>query len=205
MLHLAPHNQIDHVIVLPDNVIAAYSEPHRFYHDIDHLHYMINRLMAFFPHLTKEMSDAILWAIFYHDIVYHIPGQTVSNEDQSADLFLYNHIENPLSFVIARAIRCTRTHILDEQWNNGTPFWTIVSHLIDLDLWALSDEEAYLQNNEKIKRENNATDEQWIEGRSKWLEGFLERDRIYYTELGQSREAEARRILEADLASLGRG
>ena len=202
MIYLAPEHQIDHVIVLPDNVIAAYTEPHRKYHDIDHLHYMINRLLAFFPKLSKEIMDAIMWAIFYHDIVYHIPGQEKSNEELSAGLFLNDHFENPLSLVIARAIRCTKTHILDEKWNDGSPFWTIVSHLIDLDLWALSDEKEYLKNNAKIKAENNATDEQWIEGRGKWLEGFLERDQIYYTDLGKTREAEARRILEADLADL---
>ena len=197
-----PNNQINHVIVLPDNVIAAYSEPHRFYHDLDHLHYMINRLMAYYPELTKEMIDAILWAIFYHDIVYHIPTQFISNEDLSAEQFLVHHGDHKHASAIAKAIRCTKTHTLDLDEPMDEDFSIIVRHLIDLDLWALSDEEEYQKNNAKIKRENNATDEQWIEGRGKWLEGFLEREFIYYTDLGITREDEARRILEADLESL---
>lgn len=197
-----PHNQINHVIVLPDNVIAAYTEPHRKYHDIDHLHYMINRLLAFFPHLNKETIDCILWAIMYHDIVYNIPASPDgSNEDLSAALFLEEHGDHTWAEYIAIAIQHTRTHILPKNRKLGL-VWTITEHLIDLDLWALSDEAEYLKNNAKIKAENNATDEQWIEGRGKWLEGFLERDQIYYTDLGQTREAMARRILEADLADL---
>ena len=197
-----PHNQINHVIVLPDNVITAYTEPHRKYHDIDHLHYMINRLLAFFPHLNKETIDCILWATMYHDIVYNIPASPDgTNEDLSADLFLKDHGDHTWAEYIAIAIRHTRTHILPKTRERGL-VWTITEHLIDLDLWALSDEEEYLKNNAKIKAENNATDEQWIEGRGKWLEGFLERDQIYYTDLGKTREAEARRILENDLKSL---
>jgi len=196
------HNQIDHVIVLPDNVITAYTEPHRKYHDLDHLHYMINRLLAFYPNLSKMVMDCILWAIMYHDIVYHIPtSNDGSNEDLSAELFLKDHGDHNWAEYIAIAIRHTRTHILPRDRKPGL-VWTITEHLIDLDLWALADEEAYLQNNVKIKAENGATDEEWIEGRSKWLEGFLERDQIFYTDLGTTREEYARRILEADLASL---
>ena len=197
-----PHNQINHVIVLPDNVLAAYSEPHRKYHDVDHLHYMIQRLLAYYPDLSRTVIDCILWAIMYHDIVYHIPmSNDGSNEDLSAELFLREHGDHGWADDIAIAIRHTRTHILPQGRKQGL-LWTITEHLIDLDLWALSDEEAYLQNNAKIKSENNATDEQWVEGRGAWLTGFLKRDQIYYTDLGKTREKDARRILEADLASL---
>lgn len=196
------HNQIDHVIVLPENVLAAYSEPHRKYHDVDHLHYMINRLLAFYPNLSKTVMDCVLWAIMYHDIVFNIPtSNDGSNEDLSAELWLREHGDHSWAEYIAIAIRHTKTHILPHGRKQGL-VWTIAEHLIDLDLWALSDEKAYLQNNAKIKAENNASDEQWIEGRGAWLTGFLERDQIYYTDVGKEHEGEARRILEADLTSL---
>ena len=205
----APHNTINHIIVIPDNVQIAYTEEHRYYHDIDHLHYMVARLLALFPHLPKEVMDAILWALFYHDIVYHIPRQEEhSNEFLSAEAFKQDHGDHSLIDAIYHAIIFTETHILppeDERMIYGSPrhFWTVVEHTIDLDLWALSDEDAYLKNNEKIKKEVGATDEQWREGRGAWLTEFLKRDQIYYTPLGKTREAEARRILQEDLRTLG--
>ena len=204
----SPKNQIEMMVVIPDNILVAYNEPHRFYHNLDHLHYMINRLMVFFPYLTKEQIDAIIWALYYHDIVYHIPRlEEASNEQLSAQAFERDHGDHSLVDAISAAIVFTETHILppeSERMTYGSPrhFWTIIEHVIDLDLWALSDEPAYLINNERIKTEVGATDEQWREGRGAWLVNFLQRDQIYYTEIGKTREAEARRILEADLKAL---
>jgi predicted metal-dependent HD superfamily phosphohydrolase len=207
-----PHNQIIHKIQLPENVVAAYTEPHRVYHNIDHLQYMIHNLRTLYSDLPKDVFDATLWAIMYHDIVYNIPSKKQTNEELSSDLFIAEHGDHSLVVEIAQAIRCTEGHQLDfeysikneiaEKMGRPTPAWTIVSTLIDLDLWALSDEELYLENNDKIKLENNASDEQWVVGRSNWLEAFLQRDKIYYTTLGKTREAEARRILQADLDNL---
>ena len=188
--------------LIPTNVYEAYSEPHRKYHNVAHLEYMLDKLYVFYPHLDKELHDAVVWAILYHDIVYDIPAKEISNEKRSALQFLKEHIDEPNAFVIAHAIECTETHILNKF--DGLP-GSVVHHLVDLDLWALSDEEAYAKNNISIKLENNATDEQWRKGRGAWLTKFLERDQIYYTDIGKTREAEARRILQADLDQLTNG
>ena len=197
----APHNQISRGIILPDNVIRAYSESHRKYHDLYHIKYMVSVLQAQYSHLPTTITDYILWAVMYHDIVYNIPSESGLNEDLSAELFMTYHGDHSRAELIAAAIRHTKTHILPHDLPRGFGR-QIAEHLIDLDLWALSDEDEYLQNNAKIKAENNATDEEWIVGRGNWLRGFLERDQIYYTDLGRTRENDARCILEADLASL---
>ena len=198
----APKNQIEMMVVIPNNILVAYNEPHRFYHNLEHLHYMINRLMVLFPYLTKEMLDAIIWALYYHDYIYNIPGGPVSNERMSAECWMDDHGDHRFANEIFDTIIATETHILPKDLDLECYYGRIVSHVIDLDLWALSDEAAYIINNERIKTEVGATDEQWIEGRGNWLENFLQRDQIYYTEIGKTREAEARRILEADLKAL---
>ncbi len=187
-------------------VFAAYTEPHRKYHDINHIHYMLNVLdeikdqIFIFKGLRDKWNHpdflAVYWAILYHDIVYNVPDPLKQNEIASAAMWVQDSGNWEYSYVVEQAILSTRTHILPENSN-------IVSKvLVDIDLWALSDEQVYLKNNELIKLENNANDEQWRIGRGNWLKTFLERDRIYYTEPGMNREAEARRILEQDLKNL---
>ena len=187
-------------------VVAQYTQPHRFYHDINHIYYMINILDQLKDQLfdfsnVRSIWDnkdfvATYWAILYHDIVYNVPDPDKTNEELSAAMFMQEYRNWDYSYVVEQAILSTRTHILPETASY------VDKVLVDIDLWALGDYEVYAKNNELIKRENNATDEQWKIGRGNWLSNFLQRDRIYYTDVGIKREAEARRILEQDLREL---
>lgn len=186
--------------VIPENVITRYSEPHRKYHTVDHLKYMLRVMQSWFlgnVNMNTRMREALVWAIFYHDYVYSVPDVNRVNEQSSAELFLIEHNELPRAFQISKAILATKTHILEDGDNSS-----LNRYLIDLDLWALGDIVEYTKNNALIKAEVGASNKEWIEGRGNWLESFLKRDQIYYTPMGKSREHQARKILQDDLNSL---
>lgn len=186
--------------IIPTNIIERYSEPHRKYHDLYHLEYMLKTMYKLC--VSKEFSilgiEALVWAILYHDSVYNIPDPDKRNEELSAELFLKDHADHSYAEFIAEAILSTKTHILPENAS------TISKYLVDLDLWALGDEEEYETNSLFIQAEVGATDKEWRIGRKAWLKSFLERDRIYYTPHGELREEWARDILENDLAILSK-
>ena len=199
-------SRIHQSIRIPQYIEDAYRQEHRRYHDYYHIQYMLDLLAntQFNPEsLAPMLYTSIAWAVMYHDYVYNVPDPDKQNEELSAQAFEdhFAHEHTPLVQYVARAIRGTKTHIiLDEEIDKF--YFIIASHLFDLDLWALGDETIYKRNNYLIQQEVGVDDEQWAVGRSAWLESFMARQRIYYTELGQSRESSARKILEADYKQL---
>lgn len=93
------------------HLVAAYSQSHRYYHDLNHLHNLIQDHLDFQEDLTQER----LLTIFYHDIYYAPkPGspEASSNEELSARIFLV-HAESILQLApklaakVAAEIRLT--------------------------------------------------------------------------------------------------
>lgn len=196
-------SRIDIAVQLPENVVRAHTQRHRKYHDIHHILYMSNIALNkdLFP--TMPLKDIevqmLLWDIFYHDYVYNIPDPDKQNEELSAQQFLIDHADFEYKEIVADHIRATKTHIINPNSSDK-----VLKCLIDLDLWALADDRLFGTNNELIKQEVNATDEQWLRGRSTWIENFLQRDQIFYTPEGTKREKRARENLERDLRELRR-
>lgn len=88
-----------------ENVINRYSEPHRFFHNIEHIDFVLHNLKAAQP-------ETIL-AVIYHDIIY-VPG-SVQNEYCSAQLAA-NHltmlgVKKPLIMKVSRHILSTEQHV----------------------------------------------------------------------------------------------
>lgn len=69
------------VLGINPSLIDRYDEPHRFYHNWNHIHEMLNCAVA-----SNIMSDELLVAIVFHDIVYN--PMMFNNEEESALLFL---------------------------------------------------------------------------------------------------------------------
>lgn len=186
---------------IPDNVLIAYTQKHRFYHDITHILNMTSVALNvdLFPDepLTMEEKQILLWDIFYHDIVYNVPDPERRNEESSATQFLIDHPNYEHKDLVAEHVLATRTHIIDPDSSDR-----VLKCLIDLDLWELADYNRYQNNNALIKQEVGAAEEDWLIGRSNWIEQFLQRDRIYYTPVGKQREQKARDILKNDLEDL---
>lgn len=169
-------------------LIAAYSSQDRYYHTVEHLYHVLSML----EQLGGE-SIALNLAAWFHDAVYDTHAQ--DNEENSAELAAALFPEFEQIHQVRNLILCTKTH---------QAFDAESQILLDADLAILSTEpEHYQRYAAAIRKEYFwVTDEDYRIGRSRVLESFLHRDRIYSTPTMQAREAIARRNLDAELQRL---
>ena len=166
---------------------ARYNEPHRHYHTIRHVAWML--------HLGRDLgltTDQIL-GIWFHDAVYGVPSDT--NEEDSAALAARwlgseGYPESGI-LTVQQIVLDTKTHL---------PTVEPSALVIDLDLSSLAaPREVFVANTEKLRLEYaQFTREEFDHGRLGFLEKFLDRDRIFCTDWGARFEADARRNLELD-------
>jgi predicted metal-dependent HD superfamily phosphohydrolase len=181
-----------------DRLVAAYSEPHRFYHTLEHLAEMFK--------VAGKLADAAIdpaevqLAIWFHDVVYD--SKATDNEDRSA--VLAEELLRPLGVAdgalrhVAAMIRAT-AHTSAGDMNADTAV------LLDADLAILSAEEKrYGRYAADVRREYAWVPEAaYRTGRTKVLEGFLARPRIYRTErMHAAAEEAARTNLRAEIERL---
>ncbi len=84
---------------IPVEVLYNYDEPHRFYHNIEHILTMLNKAKE-----RNILSDELYLAIVFHDIIYN--PRASNNEEKSAELF-YSYIQNDS---VKQAILDTKHH-----------------------------------------------------------------------------------------------
>jgi predicted metal-dependent HD superfamily phosphohydrolase len=182
-----------------DRLVAAHSEPHRFYHTLEHLAEMFK--------VAGKLADAagdlpaVQLALWFHDAVYD--PKATDNEDRSAALAI-DSLE-PLGIPVetraqvAMMILAT-THKAVEEVDADTAV------LLDADLAILSAEERrYARYAADVRREYAwVADAAYRAGRTKVLESFLARSRIYRTErMHAVAEEAARANLRAEIKRLG--
>ncbi len=151
----------------------SYQGKKRHYHNLNHIKAMLFSFLKYKD--TIENPDEVLYAIFYHDIIYKATRK--DNEQKSAQYAVKILPQNAVvdqEFVL-EAIVATQKHEnekKDIQW------------LLDFDLKVLgSDWEEYLEYTKQIRKEYCIyPDFLYKQGRKKALEHFLERDRIYYSQ-----------------------
>jgi predicted metal-dependent HD superfamily phosphohydrolase len=175
-------------------LVAAYREPGRFYHDLRH----VADMLAILRHHGAPVELEL--AAWFHDAVYE--SRALDNEDRSAVLatdalhrmgLAAEHIER-----VATLIRMTRDHRTD-------PDDADAQLLLDADLAILgATPEKYNEYAHAIRQEYAWVPEaRYRGGRRAVLQRFLDRPRIFTTgALYQEREASARRNLSAEIAAL---
>lgn len=69
-------------------LIKRWREPHRFYHDLDHLIYLYSEIVELYKEnqITSEEQDKLIIIALYHDAIYDPASKT--NEEDSAMLYL---------------------------------------------------------------------------------------------------------------------
>lgn len=181
---------------------AAYSEPHRHYHDQRHLGECLRELDDL--HALPERDRRLLrWALLWHDAAYE-PGRR-DNEHRSAELALADlsgcGVAGEDAAEVARLIRLTERHCAD-------PGDRLGALMVSIDLSTLgSDADRYREYAADVRREYSHVPEPlWRTGRALVLKRLLESDPLYPDPRFRDRlEARARRNMEAELKALGEG
>ena len=181
--------------------LANYSQPERFYHNLQHVADCIRLIERDFgQRLDIIYYDELIFAALYHDCIY-VPG-AANNEAASADLASRHLSNSHANFWMVRKIIMATQHL-------GKPLETIEERIMaDVDLAGLgADVEQYKANSQLIELEHRFggrfTQAAFREGRLRWLEMMLARPRLYYTDLYfEKHEQQARRNMAAELADL---
>lgn len=178
-------------------LVAMYSEPHRYYHNLEH----IVDCLGEFDGAKQLATDpaAVELAIWFHDAAYD--SRAADNEERSAELakgwLTYVHASNVLTDSVGRLVLATKNH--DASLHADAPL------MVDVDLSILGRPPEQFWEYERQIREEYA----WVEKavfaakRAEILHRFLARERIYQTDLFFRRmEAQARANLRASVQRL---
>ncbi|MBL7718860.1 MAG: hypothetical protein JNL72_08495 [Flavipsychrobacter sp.] len=176
---------------------TCYTEQHRHYHTLAHLENLVAELL---PYKEKAGDwDILLFSVFYHDIIYNIPGS--SNEEKSAELAAARLKQlgiPPERIALCREqILATKTHT--ENTNFDTNLFT------DADLAILGKPEVqYDEYTIAIGKEYHIYPLfLYKNGRRSFLKHFLSMEHLYKTnEFREKYEAQARENLELELVTL---
>jgi predicted metal-dependent HD superfamily phosphohydrolase len=181
-----------------DALAAAYAEPARHYHTLDHIAALLRLLDSHGGDLQDR--DAVELAVFFHDAVYE-PART-NNEETSAALarteLAVLGIAPELAQRVCELILATRHGAFQPDWSADGD----LALLLDLDLAILAAERSeYAAYAAAIRREYSLyPDDLYRAGRRRVLGQFLSRPRIYLTDrLHQQWDAPARANLAWEL------
>lgn len=180
-----------------NEIVKNYSGRGRHYHTLEHLNHILTQILPC-ENRIRDL-DAVLFALFYHDIVYNVLKK--DNEEKSAAYAV--KILSSLSVPKERIETCkkhilaTKTHV--QQDDSDTNIFT------DADLSILGQEwDAYNTYCLQIRKEYSIyPDLVYNPGRKKVLQHFLQMERIFKTQFFYDKyENQSRRNLERELNQL---
>ena len=201
---------------------AAYSQPHRAYHNLEHLQEVFSALGernspvkgTLTPH-----SRAIELAVWFHDFVYNTqPPAYALNESLSAKAMfqtLTEHLPHWLEgnlgqevFLAVEFILATRKHSLDTPYLDADPSRrAAAARFLDADLAVLAAPASrFARYDADIATEwgqkASALSPEFRQGRANALSRFLERSAIFLSDYSTQRESLARQNLQRKLEEL---
>lgn len=155
-------------------IIAAYSQPHRYYHTLQHLHFVLTKIELL--QTSVKNLPAVKIAVFFHDFVYDTHEN--DNEEKSAEYAgnILKKISIPNSI-----IRKIKYLILSTKNHQANDIDTQV--LLDGDLAILATPPIeYQRYAQAIRQEYHwVAETEYIIARRQVLEKFLQRQYIYCT------------------------
>ncbi|MCF3650040.1 HD domain-containing protein [Synoicihabitans lomoniglobus] len=179
-------------------ITAAYGEPRRHYHNLQHVDACLEQAEALQE--TASDIDAVRAALWFHDVVYDPKSHT--NEQDSA--LLFQEFAQAVGLgadrvcEVQRLIELTAGHVVAVNDRNGAV-------MADADLAVLgASAEAYRDYADAIRSEYAFVEESnYARGRREVLERFLERSVIYQTSWMRDRyEQQARLNLRSEIEKL---
>lgn len=180
-----------------NSLIESYSQKHRKYHNVSHLKAVLECLDSV-EHLTVH-KDQIELALWFHDAVYKPFSK--SNEHDSAvwaSKFLReNNSTKELQEFVHRLVMATAHLSVPENEDEKL--------IVDIDLSILGrSEDTYKHFQEGVRYEYRKVPSCiYARKRNEVLKGFLDRDRIYLSELlHELFEKQARKNIQRELSRL---
>jgi len=178
-------------------LLSAYSETHRAYHNLTHLQECLRALDASGPEPSSARVVEI--ALWFHDAIYD--PKSSDNEEQSAELATRTLQEARVSpetiEQVQRLVLATKTHE-----SNSEPLQAL---MLDVDLSILGSEpNRFAEYERQIRQEYSWVPlEIFIPKRREILERFLKRRRLFHLPWFNERlESQARRNLRDSLRRL---
>ena len=182
---------------LGKRLIERYREPHRHYHNLDHLRSV---LIMIDDLATDQDLFLVRLAAWFHDAIYDIPFRELTNEEASARLALRElsraGLEQEDMTQVARLVRLTASHIPGARDPEG-------ELLSDADLAILAAEPAaYARYVQAVRAEYAAVPEQdFLAGRLAVLVELARRP-LFRTGRGQHLLAAAHANLHQEIAAI---
>ena len=180
----------------------TYSEPHRYYHNLNHLNQIFQELDIYETGNCNVVTNEMLWAVWYHDIVYK-PG-VITNEKKSAikakKSMCQLDIQQPSIDKVIELIMATETHQCETRKSD-------IQIFLDADMAILgSDETSYSKYCEAVRKEHSGIPEfLYHRGRKKFLSTVLKKDSIFLNSFFYSKyEQVARKNIEKELSYLNK-
>ncbi len=188
---------LPHQEPLGESLLRRYAEPHRHYHNLDHLQSVLITI--------DELADdhdlfLVRLAAWFHDAIYDIPYRELTNEEASARLSVRElsraGLEQEDMTQVARLVRLTATHVPGSRDPEG-------ELLCDADLAILAaPPEAYAAYVAAIRAEFAAVSEpEFVAGRLAVLEPLVEGE-LFRTGKGRALTEAAQANLAAEVAGL---
>ncbi len=185
---------------LRDRLINAYDEPHRSYHDLQHLREVFERIDVLASAEEQDIDlDAVLLAAWFHDSVYDAEGD---NEERSAVLAAQEltdaDVTPALVSEVARLVRVTATHQVSDGDLEGQV-------LCDADLGILAaDQQRYDGYTSGVRREyQHVSDNDFRHGRAQILRNLLAAPTLFNTSFARQHwEKAARESVQREIQQL---
>jgi predicted metal-dependent HD superfamily phosphohydrolase len=183
---------------LRDELLAAYAEPSRGYHDTRHLTEVLERLFELSAAGAVFDPVPVLLAAWFHDAVYDGERDAEERSAAWAEDALTPLAAPELVAEVARLVRLTETHSPEPDDVNGHA-------LSDADLGILAADRArYDDYVGAVRREYaHLPDEVFAAGRLAVLEALVDKQHLFHTDFAVLHwESRARENLERELGEL---
>jgi predicted metal-dependent HD superfamily phosphohydrolase len=184
-----------------NGILARYAEPHRRYHSVNHVVHVLKAaddlLAAEGVDLQSEMGRTVRLALWYHDAIYDV--RSGSNEQDSAVLaeseLALLKLSVHVRMAIARLIMITKYPAIPTSHDEA------IVH--DADLVILrAPREVYRRYVDQVRAEYSfVSDDDWVVGRRRVMEGFLNAEYIFHTKTATAEEHIARANITSELNS----
>jgi predicted metal-dependent HD superfamily phosphohydrolase len=182
-------------------LVGRYDHATRHYHDLRHLQDVLDRIELLASQHGREVTDALLFAAWFHDSVYDM--RRTDNEEESArfaeDGLSSHGVAADVVAEVARLVRSTATH-------QPEPGDTLAATLCDADLAILAADPArYAEYVRGVRAEcHRVRDAEFSRRRTEVLHNLLEREHLFSTPAGRTWwEDRARKNVAAELEALG--